>query len=78
MVLDILLLPANLFIDMCEKIKEMADDEMLATLDSIKRKFIETQTAYEQGEMDEAEYNETVELLSNRLNRLQEEIEGGE
>jgi hypothetical protein len=76
--LDILLLPGRLFIDVFEKIKDMADEEMLVTIGSIKRKFQETQAAYDQGEINEAEYNEILNFLSNRLTQLQERIEEGE
>ena len=67
---EILLLPAKLFLGTLEKIKEMADEEMLMTLDSVKRKFIETQTEYEEGKISEREYQETIEFLSDRLEAL--------
>ena len=67
---ELLLLPAKLFMDTLEKIKEMADEQMLMTLDSIKRKFIEAQTEYEEGKISEREYQETIEFLSARLEAL--------
>ena len=67
---ELLLLPAQLFMDTLEKIKEMADEQMLMTLDSIKRKFIEAQTEYEEGKISEREYQETIEFLSDRLEAL--------
>ena len=70
MLIELLLLPAQLFMDTLEKIKEMADEQMLMTLDSIKRKFIEAQTEYEEGKISEREYQETIEFLSDRLEAL--------
>ena len=70
MLIELLLLPAKLFLDTLEKIKEMADEEMLMTLDSVKRKFIEAQTEYEEGKISESEYLEVVEFLSTRLEAL--------
>jgi hypothetical protein len=67
---ELLMLPAKLFMDTLEKIKEMADEQMLMTLDSIKRKFIEAQTEYEEGKISEREYQETIEFLSDRLEAL--------
>ena len=67
---ELLMLPAKLFLDTLEKIKEMADEQMLMTLDSVKRKFIEAQTEYEEGKMSENEYQETIEFLSARLETL--------
>jgi hypothetical protein len=67
---ELSLLPAKLFLDTLEKIKEMADEQMLMTLDSIKRKFIETQTEYEEGRISESEYQEATEFLSARLETL--------
>ena len=67
---ELLMLPAKLFLDTLEKIKEMADEQMLMTLDSVKRKFIEAQTEYEEGKIGEEEYQETVEFLSARLEAL--------
>ena len=67
---ELLLLPAKLFLDTLEKIKEMADEQMLMTLDSVKRKFIETQTEYEEGKINESEYQKAIEFLSARLEAL--------
>ena len=67
---ELLLLPAKLFLDTLEKIKEMADEQMLMTLDSVKRKFMEAQTEYEEGNISEREYQEVVEFLSARLEAL--------
>lgn len=67
---ELLLLPAKLFLNTLEKIKEMADEQMLMTLDSIKRKFMEAQTEYEEGKISESEYQEVVEFLSARLEAL--------
>ena len=67
---DLLNLPAEFFIDTLEKIKEMADEQMLMTLDSVKRRFIEAQTEYEEGKISEREYQETIEFLSDRLEAL--------
>ena len=69
---DLLLLPVKLFLDICEKLREMADDQMLMTVDSVKRKFMEVQTEYEEGKMTEAEYQKALEFLSNRLEALRE------
>ncbi|MFH0748312.1 MAG: hypothetical protein V1915_00075 [Candidatus Bathyarchaeota archaeon] len=67
---ELLLLPAKLFLGTLEKIKEMADEQMLMTLDSVKRKFIEAQAEYEEGRISESEYQETIEFLSARLETL--------
>ena len=67
---EFLLLPAKLFLDTLEKIKEMADEQMLMTLDSVKRKFIEAQAEYDEGRISESEYQEAIEFLSARLETL--------
>ena len=67
---DIIMLPTQLFLDTLEKIKEMADEERLTTLDSIKRKFLEVQTDYEEGGISESEYQEATEFLSDRLEAI--------
>ena len=67
---ELLLLPAKLFLDTLEKIKEMADEQMLMTLDSVKRKFMEAQTEYEEGKISESEYQEVVEFLSTKLEAI--------
>ena len=67
---DILLLPMKLFSDTCEKIREMADEQRLMTLDSVKRKFLEVQSDYEEGKISESEYHKTIEFLSFRLEAI--------
>ena len=64
---DILVLPVKLFSDTFEKIREMADEQRLITVDSIKRKLIEIQTDYDEGKIDESEYQRAIEFLSDRL-----------
>ncbi len=67
---ELLMLPAKLFIDTLDKIREMADAQMLGTLDSVKREFLAAQTRYEEGKISEEEYRETIEFLSSRLEEL--------
>ena len=69
---DLLFLPAKLFLDICEKIKEMADEATLSTLESIKKRFMQVQTEYDEGKISLDEYQQAVAFLSARLDALAE------
>jgi hypothetical protein len=64
------MLPVNIFFDTLEKIREMADEQRLITVDSIKRKLIEIQTDYDEGKINESEYQRAIEFLSDRLEAI--------
>ncbi|MFA5772546.1 MAG: hypothetical protein WC974_07440 [Thermoplasmata archaeon] len=70
---DLLMVPIDLGIKVLTEIKNMADEQMLNTLESVQKKFMEIQMKYENGEMEEKEYKEAVEFLENRLKMVRGE-----
>jgi len=69
---DILRFPVDLGMKVLRAIAEQADEELLRTEDSVRKKVMETQLKYESGELKEEEYRETMEYLRKRL----EEVKG--
>lgn len=69
--------PAH-FLTILEKIRDQADEEMLKTEESVRKKYMETQILYESGELNEKDYQETTAFLQNRLNEIKAYKRGGE
>ena len=67
---DLLMFPIDLSMKVLTKIRDMADEQMLNTQESVQKKFMEIQMKYENGELEEKEYKEVVEFLENRLERI--------
>lgn len=75
---DLLLAPFKLGIKVLEKIRDEADEQMLRTEDSVRKKYMEIQMLYENGELEEKEYNEWVRFLEKRLEDIKEYEKGKE
>jgi len=67
---DILFLPLTIGKEVLDAIKKMADDGMLNTEESIRKKFLETQLLYEAGSLKEEDYKRDIEYLENRLKMI--------
>ena len=70
---DLLMFPTDLSMKVLTKIRDMADEQMLNTQESVQKKFMEIQMKYENGELEEKEYKEVVEFLENRLKKIRGE-----
>ena len=70
---DLLMFPIDLSMKVVTKIRDMADEQMLNTQESVQKKFMEIQMKYENGELEEKEYKEVVEFLENRLKKIRGE-----
>ncbi|PIV69278.1 MAG: hypothetical protein COS08_04970 [Euryarchaeota archaeon CG01_land_8_20_14_3_00_38_12] len=70
---DLLMFPIDLSMKVLTKIRDMADEQMLNTQESVQKKFMEIQMKYENGELEEKEYKEVVEFLENRLKKIRGE-----
>jgi len=70
---DLLMFPIDLSMKVLTKIRDMADEQMLNTQESVQKKFMEIQMKYENGELEEKEYKELVEFLENRLKKIRGE-----
>jgi len=65
---DLLLLPARMFIDILEKIRDMAEDELYGD-DKIKEELLKLQLMLETGDITEDEYKEAEAILLKRLEK---------
>jgi uncharacterized protein YjcR len=63
---ELLKAPVNLFLDIVEQIKNMAENELYSE-DKIKEELIRLQIMLEAGEITEEEYNEEEAILVKRL-----------
>lgn len=72
---DLLLLPARMFIDIVEKIRDMAENELYGE-DKIKEELIKLQMMLETGEIIEEEYNKAEGILMKRLEEAAKRKEG--
>lgn len=70
---DILRIPIDLGMKVLRTIAEQVDDELLRTEESVRKKVMETQLRYENGEMIEEEYREIMNYLGKRLKEVKEE-----
>jgi len=70
---DILKFPIDLGMKILRTITEQADEEMLNTEESVRKKAMEIQLKYERGEMEEEEYQEIMAYLRKRLEEVKEE-----
>jgi len=60
------------FMKLLEKIGDDADEQMLKTEDSVRKKYMEIQVLYEAGELNEKDYLEWTTFLQNRLKEIKE------
>lgn len=63
---DLLLLPGRLFVDVCERIGEMAENELYGE-EKIKEELLRLQLMLETEEITEDEYNKAEAILLKRL-----------
>jgi hypothetical protein len=70
---DLLRFPIDLGMKILRTIAEQADEEMLNTEESVRKKVMETQLKYESGEMEEEEYLKMMEYLKKRLKEVKGE-----
>lgn len=70
---DLLRFPIDLGIKVLTSIRDMADEQMLNTKESVQKKFMEVQMSYENGEMEDEEYKKIVEFLEKRMKGLRGE-----
>ncbi|MBI2185065.1 MAG: hypothetical protein HYU39_08925 [Thaumarchaeota archaeon] len=61
---------ASIAIQVLDKIVEMAEEDMLLTVGSVRKKMMETQLRYENGEIQEEEYRKDMGNLRRRLEEL--------
>jgi len=67
---DLLRFPIEVGIKVLRTIAEAADNELLRTEESVRKKVMETQLRYERGEMEEVEYREQMVYLRARLKEV--------
>lgn len=60
------------FMGLLERIRDDADEQMLKTEDSVRKKYMEIQMLYEGGELNEKDYREWSMFLQNRLKEIKE------
>lgn len=71
MILDLLMAPIKLSLQVLEAIRKEVDKEMLNTVESVKRKMMELQLKYELNQISKREYEEAMKLLEERWRRLE-------
>ncbi|PIP11731.1 MAG: gas vesicle protein GvpG [bacterium (Candidatus Stahlbacteria) CG23_combo_of_CG06-09_8_20_14_all_40_9] len=74
---DLLLLPAQLFIDIAEQIRDMAENELYGE-DKIKEELLRLELMQEAGEITEDEYKKAEAILLKRLEEGAKRKEGEE
>jgi len=68
---DLLILPLKGFLNIVEKIRDMAEGELYDE-DKVKEEILELQMRYEMGEIGDKEYGEAEAKLIQRLEQIQE------
>lgn len=53
-----------------DKIVEMAEEDMLLTVESVRKRMVETQLMYDNEEIQEEDYREEMDYLRKRLDEL--------
>lgn len=66
------------FMKLLERIRDDADEQMLKTEESVRKKYMEIQMLYEGGELNEKDYQEWTTFLQNRLKEIKEYEKGEE
>ncbi len=61
-----------------ERIRDDADEQMLKTEESVRKKYMEIQMLYENDELNEKDYKEWTAFLQNRLEEIKNTREVGE
>lgn len=70
-ILDLVNFPSH-FMKLLERIRDDADEQMLKTEESVRKKYMEIQMLYEAGELNEKDYQEWATFLQNRLKEIKE------
>ncbi|MEK6845631.1 MAG: hypothetical protein AABY26_02635, partial [Nanoarchaeota archaeon] len=60
------------FMKLLERISDDADEQMLKTEESVRKKYMEIQMLYEGGELNEKDYQEWATILQSRLKEIKE------
>jgi len=66
------------FMGLLERIRDDADEQMLKTEESVRKKYMEIQMLYENDELNEKDYKEWTAFLQNRLEEIKNTREVGE
>ena len=64
------------FMKLLERISDDADEQMLKTEESVRKKYMEIQMLYEGGELNEKDYQEWATFLQSRLKEIKEYEKG--
>ena len=70
---DLLLLPARMFMDVVEKIRDMAVEELEDTPEKLQRELLDAQMALETEEITEEEYQKKEKDILARMEALKKE-----
>ncbi|PIR72186.1 MAG: gas vesicle protein GvpG [Candidatus Nealsonbacteria bacterium CG10_big_fil_rev_8_21_14_0_10_36_228] len=70
---DLLLLPARMFMDVVEKIRDMAVEELEDTPEKLQRELLDAQMALETEEITEEEYQKKEKDILERMEALKKE-----
>ena len=70
---DLLLLPARMFMDVVEKIRDMAVEELEDTPEKLQRELLDAQMALETEEITEEEYQKKGKDILERMEALKKE-----
>ena len=69
---DLIMGLMNIPLTVLEKIRDDADEQLLKTEESVRKKYMEIQMSYESGELDEKDYQEWTAFLQNKLKEIKE------
>ena len=70
---DLLLLPARMFMDVVEKIRDMALEELEDTPEKLQRELLDLEMSLETEEITEEEYQKKEKDILERLEALKKE-----
>ena len=70
---DLLLLPARMFMDVVEKIRDMALEELEDTPEKLQRKLLDLEMSLETEEITEEEYQKKEKDILARMEALKKE-----
>jgi len=71
---DILLAPIKGFLAVCNKIKEIAEEEMEDTPEKLKKELLDLQMLLEAGQISEKQHLKKEKNILERLSALQKEL----
>jgi len=70
---DLLLLPARMFMDVVEKIRDMAVEQLEDTPEKLQRELLDAQMALETEEISQEEYDKKEKDILARMEALKKE-----